>query len=162
MPRPCLGSPDDRRLSEVIRSEVLVPSPAVADAVLEQLCELPTHRPGNAHMFVCPALMTALGASSCGRCLMLCFKAAGTTIWPQSMHEPVTVALLVLFAQQTMAGPRHPIVARSCSSWSVLRPGAECLRKFGKPQDWDSLPGMWHAECYRQGPKGPVPVLPRK
>jgi hypothetical protein len=43
-----------------VLSFVWVPSPVlVADAALEQLCESRHTRQGNAHMFVCPALMTA-------------------------------------------------------------------------------------------------------
>lgn len=37
---------------------IWAPPPAVADAVLEQMCESVSCRPRNAHVFVCPAHMT--------------------------------------------------------------------------------------------------------
>jgi hypothetical protein len=126
---------------------VWVPSPAVADAALEQLCEARHTRPGNAHMFVCPALMTARWRKRLRKVSDVMFSVPqGTSVWPQSMHEPVTVALICpLLLSRPWQVRDTPIVARLGESlrdvWSAsLARERGSLREFWEAtEEWDNL-----------------------
>jgi hypothetical protein len=71
------------------------PAPAVADAALEQLCETRHTRPWNAHIFLCPALMTSRWRKRLMKVADAMFTVpVGSTLWGLDMHEPVVVALI--------------------------------------------------------------------
>lgn len=71
------------------------PPPAIADAALEQLCETRHTRPWNAHIFLCPALMTARWRKRLGKVSDAMFTVpVGTLLWGVEMHEPVVVSLI--------------------------------------------------------------------
>jgi hypothetical protein len=126
---------------------VWAPSPAVADAALDQLCESRHTRPGNAHMFVCPALLTARWRKRLRKVSDVMFSVPqGTTVWPQSMHEPVTVALICpLLHSRPWQIRDTPIVARLRESlpvvWSAsLDRERSSLCKFWEAtKEWDNL-----------------------
>jgi hypothetical protein len=132
-----------------VGSFVWVPSPAVADAALEQLCESRHTRPGNAHMFVCPALMTARWRKQLRKVSDVMFSVPqGTSVWPQSMHEPVTVALICpLLHSRPWQVRDTPLVARLKESlqdvWSISlsRERSGLCKFWDATQKWDSLPG---------------------
>jgi hypothetical protein len=150
-----------------VGSFVWVPSPAVADAALEQLCESRHTRPGNAHMFVCPALMTARWRRQLRKVSDVMFSVPqGTSVWPQSMHEPVTVALICRLLHSRPWQVRDtPLVARLKESlpvvWSAsLSRERSVLCKFwDATKKWDSLSGDVARKYYAQDPEDRFPVL---
>jgi hypothetical protein len=71
------------------------PAPAVADVALEQLCETRHTRPWNAHIFLCPALMTSRWRKRLSKVADAMFSVpVGSMLWGAHMHEPVVVALI--------------------------------------------------------------------
>jgi hypothetical protein len=152
-----------------VGSFVWVPSSAVADPALEQLCEARHTHPGNAHMFVYPALMTARWRKQLRKVSDVMFQVpVGTTLWPQSMHEPVTVALCCPLLHSGAWQVRDtPLVARLKEPllvvWSAsLGREPSGSRKWQATEDWDSLPGNVARGVLQTGPKGSVPGPTRK
>ena len=73
---------------------IWVPQPAVADVVLEQMCEVFIARPWNAHFFVCPALMTYHWRKQLRKVAdVVVTIPAGGDLWPASCHEPLVIGL---------------------------------------------------------------------
>jgi hypothetical protein len=128
---------------------VWAPSPAVADAALEQLCESRHTRPQNAHMFVCPALMTARWRKQLRKVADLMFTIrVGPSIWPCTMHEPVTIALICPFLHsrpwKVGSLPAVGGIEKSLSGvWSEsLDRERSSLRQFwDTAEGWDSVSG---------------------
>jgi hypothetical protein len=118
------------------------PAPAIADVALEQLCETRHTRPSNAHIFLCPALMTSRWRKRLGKVTDAMFTVpVGSTHWSLGMHEPVVVALIC---------PLLP-----CSPWQVRYSPIVARLKRNLPRMWstdltierNSLREFWaHAE----------------
>jgi hypothetical protein len=74
---------------------IWAPPPAIADTVLDNLCESVLIRPWNSHIFICPALMTATWRKKLRKVAYLVVTIpAGSTLQPQALHEPVVLALI--------------------------------------------------------------------
>jgi hypothetical protein len=74
---------------------IWAPPPAVADVVLELMCESRHIRPWNSHVFVCPALMTAKWRWLLNKVAdFIVSIPVGCPIWPHEMHEPLTLAFI--------------------------------------------------------------------
>ena len=74
---------------------IWAPPPVVAKVALEQLCEVKLMYPRSSHVFVCPALMTGEWRKQLGKLGDSMFTfAAGSTIWPLDMFEPLTVCFI--------------------------------------------------------------------
>jgi hypothetical protein len=74
---------------------IWAPPPAAAEVAVEQLCESRHARPWNAHLFVCPALMTSYWRkmlSKVADCMLTIQP--GFSHWPVNMHEPLVVAII--------------------------------------------------------------------
>jgi hypothetical protein len=89
------------------------PAPAAADAALEQLCETRHTRPRNAHIFLCPALMTSRWRKRLSKVADAMFTVpVGSLFWGADMHEPVIVALICpLLASRPWQVRDMPLVA---------------------------------------------------
>ena len=106
------------------------PPPAAADVALEQLCESRHVRPWNAHVFLCPALMTVRWRKRLGKVADVMFTIpVGSRLWGSEMHEPVIVALI------------FPLLV--CSPWQVRR--ATFVDGFKS-----RLRQMWSADLARE------------
>jgi hypothetical protein len=71
------------------------PLPAIADAALEQLCETRHTRPWNAHIFLCPALLTSRWRKRLSKVADAMFTVpVGSYLWAANQHEPIVVALI--------------------------------------------------------------------
>jgi hypothetical protein len=98
-------------------------------------------------MFVCPALMTARWRKQLRKVSDVMFQVpVGTTLWPHSMHEPVTVALICPLLHSRPWQVRDTLlVARLKESLSVVWSASlgrerSGLRKFWQAtKNWDSL-----------------------
>jgi hypothetical protein len=122
-------------------NHIWAPPPSIADAVLDNICESVLIRPWNAHIFICPALMTAKWRKQLRKVADLVVTIpAGSTLWPQSLHEPVVLALIC------------PLL--NCRSWQVrntrrLVELTASLPRMWSP-DWvvegDSLREFWREE----------------
>jgi hypothetical protein len=74
---------------------IWAPPPAVANVILELLCESRHIRPWNSHVFVCPALMTAKWRRLLNKVAdFIVSIPVGCPIWPHDMHEPLTLAFI--------------------------------------------------------------------
>jgi hypothetical protein len=89
------------------------PAPAAADVALEQLCETRHTRPWNAHIFLCPALMTSRWRKRLSKVADAMFTVpVGSLFWKADMHEPVIVALICpLLASRPWQVRDTPLVA---------------------------------------------------
>jgi hypothetical protein len=99
------------------------PPPAVADAVLEQLCEAVISRPWNAHVFVCPAHMTYRWRKQLRKVsdLVLTIRVGGA-LWPHCLHEPLVFGLTC------------PLLAYS--PWRVKKTGRLAEGRDPMPKVW--------------------------
>jgi hypothetical protein len=76
-------------------NHIWAPPPAIANAVLDNLCESVLIRPWNSYIFICPALMTATWRKQLRKVADLVVTIpAGSTLWPQALHGPVVLALI--------------------------------------------------------------------
>jgi hypothetical protein len=117
-------------------------APAIADAVLEQLCETRHTRPTSAHIFLCPVLMTSHWWKRLGKVMNAMFiMPVGSTHWGLKMHEPVVIALIC---------PLLP-----CSPWQLRDSPVMAQLQCNLPRVWstnltterNSLRKFWaHAE----------------
>lgn len=74
---------------------VWCPVLAMADVALEQLCETCHTQPWNAHIFLCPVLMTSRWQKRLGKVTDAMFTVPmGTLFWGANMHEPIIIALI--------------------------------------------------------------------
>jgi hypothetical protein len=123
------------------------PPPAIADAALEQLCESRHMRPGGAHIFLCPALMTYRWRKRLGKVADAMFTVPiGSMLWRSCMHEPVIVALICPLLHCRPWQIRHtPLVAQlqhqMSGMWSSdLAREWSGLRKFWEgASQWTNL-----------------------
>jgi hypothetical protein len=126
---------------------IWVPPPAVADAALEQLCEARHTRPWNAHIFVCPLLMTSRWRKQLAKLADVMFVVpVGTSIWETDMYEPVLIAFICpLLNCRPWQVRKTPLVAQLNHSvsgvWSQnLARERSHLRKFWKDaREWDGV-----------------------
>ena len=123
---------------------IWAPPPAVADAVLEQLCESVLSRPWNAHLFICPAHMTYKWRKQLRKVSDLVVTiGVGGDLWPNRLHEPLVLALIC------------PLLAYS--PWRVKRTGGLARGQNKLPQVWskdwkvegDILRKLWTQEVPR-------------
>jgi hypothetical protein len=131
---------------------IWAPPPAVADAVLEQVCEAVLCRPWNAHVFVCPAHMTYRWRKQLRKVadVVVTIKVGGD-LWPANLHEPLVLALICpLLAYSPwrvkrtpgLAGGQHILPRLWSQDWSIER---DILRKLWDsevPRDPDLLWGL--------------------
>jgi hypothetical protein len=120
---------------------IWAPPPAVADAVLEQMCEAVINRPWNAHVFLCPAHMTYRWRKQLRKVsdLVLTIRVGGS-LWPNCLHEPLVFGLTC------------PLLAYS--PWRVKKTGRLAEGRDPMPkmwsQDWkvegDILRELWTRE----------------
>jgi hypothetical protein len=128
------------------------PPPAVADAVLEQLCEAALCRPWNAHVFVCPAHMTYKWRKQLRKVADLVVTIpVGGELWPKENHEPLVFALICPFLAYSpwrvkgtprLVGGQNPLPKVWSPDWSAER---NILRKLWiqeVPSDTDLLWGL--------------------
>eukprot|EP00978_Attheya_sp_CCMP212_P046183 scaffold377919_cov55-Attheya_sp.AAC.5 len=113
---------------------IWAPPPAAAEVAVEQLCESRHARPWNAHLFVCPVLMTSYWQkmlSKVADCMLSI--PPGFSHWSANMHEPLVVAIMCLIA------PTSP--------WGA---GIVCAN-IGYPRsNLADCHGAWHGNCYAQ------------
>jgi hypothetical protein len=106
---------------------IWVPPPAIAGAVVEQLCEA---KHTNPHIFICPALMTASWRQQLSKLAdVLITVPVSPSHWPADMHEPIVIALIC------------PLL--TSSPWQVR--DTELVAEFV-----DSVRGVWSADCSRE------------
>jgi hypothetical protein len=150
---------------------IWAPPPAIADSVLEQMCEAVISRPWNAHVFICPAHMTYRWRKQLRKVsdLVLTIKVGGL-LWPNCLHEPLVFGLTC------------PLLAYS--PWRVkktgrLAEGRDLMPKVWS-QDWkiegNILRELWVREVpvdtdllwglaqyvLREKPDGSIPSPPGK
>ena len=106
--------------------------PAIAGAVVEQLCEAKQHtNPDHSHIFICPALMTASWRKQLSKLAdVLVTVPVGSKVWPPEMHEPTIVIALIC-----------PLL--TSSPWQVR--DTKLVAEFA-----DSVRGVWSADCSRE------------
>jgi hypothetical protein len=108
---------------------IWAPPPAVADYVLELLCESRHICPWNSHIFVCPALMTAKWRRLLNKVANLIVSiSVGCPIWPHQMHESLTLAFICPIVD------RKPWVLRD--SELVVHLDASVHRVSWEDPDW--------------------------
>jgi len=74
---------------------VWLPAPCVADACLEQVCEVKHIHPDSIHIFICPSIMTYNWRKQLQKLSNIQTKVKqGSPIWPIDMLEPVTISLI--------------------------------------------------------------------
>ena len=107
------------------------PAPPVADACLSQLCEARHTRPYIGHVVVIPNVMTGRWRKNLRKVADVVIKIPiGVGIWPETMHESLTLAILC------------PLLNRS--PWRV--------RPTTLARDFETeMSGMWNQDCRRQG-----------
>lgn len=142
------------------------PAPAIADVTLEQLCEMRHTRPSNAHIFLCPALMTLRWRKCLGKVMDAMFTVPmGSTHWSLEMHEPVVIALIC----PLLAAPGRSDTHQSWLSSSItcqecrvpISPlnGIVCAN-FGLTRNIGRVcRAAWHGLCYKQDTKDRFLVL---
>jgi hypothetical protein len=131
---------------------IWAPPPALADAVLEQLCESVICRPWNAHVFICPAHMTYRWRKQLRKVADLVVTVpVGGSLWPAECHEPIVIALICpLLAyspwrvkeSERLAQGRGALPKMWSSDWSVE---GDLLRKLWLdevPSDTNLLWGL--------------------
>ena len=102
---------------------IWAPPAAIADAVLEQLCEAVISRPWNAHVFICPAHMTYRWRKQLRKVsdLVLTIRVGGS-LWPHCLHEPLVFGLTC------------PLLAYS--PWRVKKTGRLAEGRDPMPKVW--------------------------
>ena len=110
---------------------IWAPPPAIlAGAVVEQLCEAKHTNPDHSHIFICPALLTALWRKQLSKLAdALVTVPVGSKVWPLEMHEPIVIA------------PICPLL--TSSPWQVH--DNKLVAEFA-----DSVRGLWSADCSRE------------
>ncbi len=112
------------RLHEISGHRLWIPPPAAMTTVMEQFAEDHLVNPHLAHVFVIPRLMTHLWRKHLFKDADLKFYVhAGAPFWPRSMHEPLTVVVVLPLA--FVENYRGPWTARN-------RP---CTQAFGEQLD---------------------------
>jgi hypothetical protein len=87
---------------------IWAPPPALANVVLEQLCEVFHVHPKTSHVFICPALMTGGWRKTLGKVSDVMITVPTNSDWWRSeQHEPLVLSLTC------------PLLA--CSPWKVKR-----------------------------------------
>ena len=75
-------------------SYIWAPPPACADVALEQLRVARIKRQSSIHVFVCPRLFSLAWLKQMIKACDFYFEGpVGTTFWPDSMHEPLTIGV---------------------------------------------------------------------
>jgi hypothetical protein len=108
---------------------IWAPAPAVADVVLEQMCESVLIRPWNAHVFLCPAHMTYKWRKQLRKVSDLVVTIpVGGELWPSRLHEPLIFALtcpLLAYSPwrvkytQRLVGGQSPMPKVWSKNWEV-------------------------------------------
>ena len=74
---------------------VWAPPPAVADVVVDLICDSNHIRPDNAHIFVCPALMSNRWRKKLGKVADFVFTIpVDCSLWSKDKHEPLIAAFV--------------------------------------------------------------------
>ena len=74
---------------------VWAPPPAIADVAVDLLCDSNHIRPDNAHIFVCPALMSNRWRKKLGKVADFVFTIpVDCDIWSKEQHEPLIAAFV--------------------------------------------------------------------
>ena len=74
---------------------VWAPPPAIADVAVDLLCDSNHIRPDNAHIFVCPALMSNRWRKKLGKVADFVFTIpVDCAIWSKEQHEPLIAAFV--------------------------------------------------------------------
>jgi hypothetical protein len=145
---------------------IWAPPPAVADVVLEQMCESFLSRPWNAHVFICPAMMTYRWRKQLRKVAdVLVTIPVGSSLWSNQLHEPLVFALtcpLLAFSpwrvkrSERLAGGQDPLPKVWSADWKVE---GDILRKLWLeevPGDPDLLWGL-APTVLREAPNGSIP-----
>jgi hypothetical protein len=123
---------------------IWAPPPAVADVVLEQMCEAVLCRPWNAHVFICPAHMTYRWRKQLRKVSDLVVTIpVGGHLWPRCKHEPLVFGLTCPFL--------------AYSPWQVRRTerlvGGQSILPTVWSEDWriegNILRELWASEVPR-------------
>jgi hypothetical protein len=152
-------------------NHIWAPPPAIADVVLDNLCESVLIRPWNSHIFICPALMTAKWRKQLRKVTDLVVTIpAGSTLWPQALHEPVVLALIcpiLNYSPWQVRNTRRLVELAAAlprvwsSDWSVE---VDSLRKFWGdevPEDPSMIWGLARRLLQTER-RGSVPCLRAK
>jgi hypothetical protein len=117
------------------------PPSAIADVVLEQLCEVRQIHPYASHRFVCPTLMTSRWRKQLLKISDAIFTIKpGSPLWPLEMLEPVTVCLVspLLSSSPWTMHRTEWLAERQDFMQEILRSdpkaGRDCLRAFWHEQ----------------------------
>jgi hypothetical protein len=141
--------------------------PAIAGAVVEQLCEAKQHtNPDHSHILIFPALMTASWRKQLSKLAdVLVTVPVGSKVWPPEMHEPTIVIALIcpLLTSSPWQVRDTKLVAEfaeGCGALIAQGSGLLCAN-FGQERG-AGIPickGAWHGKCYRQAENDAFPVL---
>lgn len=140
-------------LHEIPGHRLWIPPPAAMSTVMEVFAEDHLVNPHLAHVFVIPRLMTHLWRKHLFKDADLKFYVqAGAPFWPRSMHEPLTVVVVLPLAHVpkyrgpwTIRGrPETKQVAEQLDA-KFQRPGESGRREFLDLEE--PMSGMQEADC---------------
>jgi hypothetical protein len=119
-------------LRDIKGHRLWMPAPASMEAVVEVFNEDRLVNPHLAHVFVIPRLMTHLWRKQLFKDADLKFYVrAGAPFWPRSMHEPLTVVLLLPLAH--VENYRGPWIVKQTSNAKEF--GQQLDSEFGRPRE---------------------------
>eukprot|EP00978_Attheya_sp_CCMP212_P014301 scaffold36374_cov58-Attheya_sp.AAC.7 len=131
---------------------IWAPAPAATDVAVELLCDSRHARPWNAHLFVCPALLTSYWRKTLSKVAdcMITIQ-SGLSLWPAKTHEPLVIAIICPIALVS------PWVQRGMPE--LKGAGIVCANIGYQRRKLADCCGAWHSSCYEQLKTDQFPVM---